>query len=79
MEPTNVKNVIRCIYMVTWLFDEDSLEVVFLDPKQRYNYKLFVCTATNFSIKYNNPNNTTIRTCCFIGAMLQNYQHLLDF
>ena len=48
MQPTKRKNTkfqeCYSAYMVTWLLDEDSLEVVLLDLKQRY--KCFVYNIT---------------------------------
>ena len=62
--------------MVTWLFDEDSVEVVFFDLTPRYTF--FVYTVT-----YKIIILTTLLLehvdFCFIRTMLQYYQHLLNF
>ena len=59
MEPTRCKNN-KCqscylIYMVTGSFDEDSLEVVFVDLKQRYKFWF-----TQLLLKYNTIILTTL-------------------
>ena len=67
MEPTQCKIYKFQECYSIWLFEEGSLEVVFLFLKQRY--KLYVYKLTT-KMQYNIPNNTTNRKRIYLSDLL---------